>query len=212
LKQGSAGALNNATLPKLRDVRAQRTSEEGHTTKAGGSPAANAPADPDGTAASSSGVGVNKNKLMSASQRETFSALTSSARAAAEDLVGKEEAQSILEPIAANQSPLKLSGDITNASIGGGRKLQESCPDGSGLTVTYTVTGGGQMAGCFVELELSAANSHPEYFSGHGLIVASESETDPTTVNTVFKDEGYIFDVCFFNFIALLWALKNPTT
>lgn len=182
LKQGSAGALDNATLPKLRDVRAQRTSEESHTTKAGESPAANAPADADGTAASSPGVGVNKNKLMSGSQRETLSALAKSVRAAADVLVGKEEAQSLLEPIAANQSPLKLSGDISNASIGGGRKLQESCPDGSGLTATSSNTA---LAGCYVELEFLDANSYPEYYSGFALIGADVLETDPTTVNTV---------------------------
>lgn len=134
---------------------------------------------------------MNKNKLMSASQRETLSALAKSVRAAADDLVGKEEAQSLLEPIAANHSPLKLSGDITNASIGGGRKLQESCPDGSGLTVTSSNSA---LAGCYVELEVSdVANSHPEYYSGYALMGADVLETDPTTVNTVkCKDEGYI--------------------
>lgn len=83
-------------------------------------------------------------KLSLASQREALSALVKRARAAAE---GKAEAQSALEMVGAEQSPLKVVGadnsqanDVINASSnGGGRKLQESCPESESLDVTSTL-------------------------------------------------------------------------
>ena len=178
LNQGFAGALDDATVAKLGQSRAQRRSEGDRTTETTRVHAAHAPAgervpvvaDSKVTVASETGAGMKR--PMPASLGESVSASVKGARAAAGELEGKAG----IDYFSAN--------DVTNAfSNGSGRrKLQESCPEGSGVTVTSSEFP--LLEGCLQESEGARfLNSHVEFSSDTGLIVSGLSATDSTTVN-----------------------------
>lgn len=185
--QGSPGALDDATLSKLSQFRDQRRREEDHTAEATGLPAAHAPAGKILTVAgskltvvSASGTGE---RLASASKHEALSARLKDLRAAVGALEGKATRQPPPEMLGASYV---TANDITKASDHGARRNLQTCPDGSGVTVTSPEFP--LLEGCLEESEDSRfANDHVEFSSDTGAIISGAVETSNSTtmVNTL---------------------------
>eukprot|EP00903_Cladosiphon_okamuranus_P011462 g10796.t1 len=181
--QVSARVLDDATLAQLSPLRAQRGSKEGHATEAASVsiPAAHSPAGKRAAVAGAKLNTVNAKgtvaKLLPTAQGEALSMRLEEFRATAGDLEGKAAPR----PSQMGDLPGTFMGanDITRASETGSRRKQQTCADGSGVTVTSSLFP--LLEGCLEEShDWRFINNHVEFISATGLIVSLLLEGDST--------------------------------